>query len=78
MSEVDEVRYEREGVAAVVTIDRSTAHGRRSDGGGAARRLPQLRSRRRARCSSHRRGDVAFCAGGDLKAIETFGPGSAA
>ena len=72
----DEVRYERVGAAAVLTIDRehrrnavdaATAEGLREgldafEADGDARVLVLTGA-----------GDIAFCAGADLKAIESFG-----
>jgi enoyl-CoA hydratase len=75
--DADQVTYERRGVAAVVTIDRqerrnavdgptaellADAHRRFEDDDGA--RVMVLTGA----------GDKAFCAGADLKAIETLGP----
>jgi len=73
----DDVRYERVGAAAVLTIDRqerrNAVDGPTADlleeafhafeGDEGARVLVVAGA-----------GDVAFCAGADLKAIETFGP----
>jgi enoyl-CoA hydratase len=73
----DEVRYERVGAAAVLTIDRehrrnavdaATAEGLREgldafEADGDARVLVLTGA-----------GDIAFCAGADLKAIESFAP----
>src|SRR5256714_8623057 len=77
MSEVDEVRYERIGAAAVITIDRQ--HRRNAVDGPTAVALGE--AYRRFEADEDARvlvltgaGGVAFCAGADLKAIETFGP----
>lgn len=73
----DEVRYERVGDAAVLTIDRPE---RRNavDGPTAERLLEGYRAfeaddgaRVLVVCGA---GGISFCAGADLKAIETFGP----
>jgi enoyl-CoA hydratase len=71
------VRYERVGAAAVLTIDRPDR--RNAVDGPTAERL---RDGYRTFVDDHDArvlvltgaGDVAFCAGADLKAIETFGP----
>jgi enoyl-CoA hydratase len=71
------VRYERVGAAAVVTIDREE---RRNavDGptavalGEAYRRFDEDDSARVMILTGA--GDLAFCAGADLKALESFGP----
>jgi enoyl-CoA hydratase len=72
----DEVRYDRDGAAAVVTIDRPD---RRNavDGPTAValhEAVERFESEDDARvmvlCGA---GGIAFCAGADLKAIETFG-----
>jgi enoyl-CoA hydratase len=77
MTEVDEVRYERKGAAAVITIDRQ--HRRNAVDGPTAVALHD--AYRSFEADDDARvliltgaGDVAFCAGADLKAIETFGP----
>jgi enoyl-CoA hydratase/carnithine racemase len=77
MSEVDEVRYERTGAAAVITIDRQ--HRRNAVDGPTAAALGE--AYRRFEADEEARvlvltgaGGVAFCAGADLKAIESFGP----
>jgi enoyl-CoA hydratase/carnithine racemase len=69
------VRYERRGAAAVITIDRP--HRRNAVDGPTAEAL--LEAYRAFEADSHARvlvvtgaGDAAFCAGADLKAIETF------
>jgi enoyl-CoA hydratase len=73
----DEVRYERAGPAAVLTIDRP-ARRNAVDGPTAERLLEGLRA---FEADDEARvlvvtgaGGVSFCAGADLKAIETFGP----
>ena len=73
----DEVRYERIGAAAVLTIDRQ--HKRNAVDGPTADRLEQafydFESDDDARVLVVTgEGGVAFCAGADLKAIESFGP----
>ncbi len=74
---IDEVRYERVGGAAVLTIDRQER--RNAVDGPTAERL--LESFHAFEADEGARvlvvtgaGDVSFCAGADLKAIETFGP----
>ena len=71
------VRYERVGAAAVLTIDRQDR--RNAVDGPTAERLRD--GYRRFVADDDARvlvltgaGDVAFCAGADLKAIDTFGP----
>jgi enoyl-CoA hydratase len=71
------VRYERIGAAAVLTIDRQDR--RNAVDGPTAERLRD--GYRQFVADDDARvlvltgaGDVAFCAGADLKAIETFGP----
>ena len=73
----DTVRYERVGAAAVLTIDR--AERRNAVDGPTAQALGQ--AYRRFEADDDARvlvltgaGDAAFCAGADLKALETFGP----
>jgi enoyl-CoA hydratase len=73
----EEVRYERAGAAAVLTIDRPAR--RNAVDGPTAERLAA--GYRRFETDDEARvlvltgaGDEAFCAGADLKAIETFGP----
>jgi enoyl-CoA hydratase len=73
----DQVTYERQGAAAVVTIDRQ---GRRNAVDGRTAEL-LLEAYRRFEADDDARvmvltgaGDEAFCAGADLKAIETLGP----
>src|SRR5438105_4082151 len=74
---VDDVLYERTGAAAVVTIDRQ--HRRNAVDGPTGEKLGE--AYRRFEADDDARvmiltgaGGVAFCAGADLKAIETFGP----
>ena len=74
----DAVRYERVGAAAVLTIDRP-ARRNAIDGPTAERLADGLRRvRRRRRRPRPRRSPARaasrFCAGADLKAIETFAP----
>ena len=71
------VRYERDGPAAIVTIDRPER--RNAVDGPTAEAL--LEAYRRFEADEEARvmiltgaGGVAFCAGADLKAIETFAP----
>jgi enoyl-CoA hydratase len=71
------VRYERAGAAAVLTIDRQDR--RNAVDGPTAERLRD--GYRQFVADDDARvlvltgaGDVAFCAGADLKAIDTFGP----
>ncbi|MGZ6642023.1 MAG: crotonase/enoyl-CoA hydratase family protein [Solirubrobacteraceae bacterium] len=74
---IDEVRYERAGAAAVLTIDRQ--HRRNAVDGPTAEKLRDgvraFEADDGARvlviCGA---GGEAFCAGADLKAIESFGP----
>src|SRR5436309_9299824 len=71
------VRYERIGAAAVLTIDREER--RNAVDGPTAERLRDGYERFVADDEARvlvltGAGDVAFCAGADLKAIETFGP----
>ena len=72
----DEVRYERIGAAAVLTIDRPERRNAVDgpDGRAAGRGLPSASRPTTTRaCSSLTgAGDVAFCAGADLKAIDTL------
>src|SRR6476619_525828 len=72
-----EVRYERAGPAAVLTIDRPAR--RNAVDGPTAERL--LEAYRAFETDAEARvlvvtgaGDVSFCARADLKAIETFAP----
>jgi enoyl-CoA hydratase len=73
----ESVRYERVGAAAVLTIDRQER--RNAVDGPTAERL--LEGYRAFEADDDARvlivtgaGGVAFCAGADLKAIDTFGP----
>lgn len=75
--DADQVRYERRGAAALVTIDRQER--RNAIDGPTAELLTA--AYRRFEADGHARvlvlagaGDEAFCAGADLKAIETFAP----
>jgi enoyl-CoA hydratase/carnithine racemase len=75
MSERDVVRYEREGAAAVITIDRQ--HRRNAVDGDTAVKLHDayLRFEREQDARAlvlTGAGGVSFCAGADLKATETF------
>jgi len=73
---VQEVSYERRGAAAVVTIDRPE---RRNAVDGPTAQLLDEAYRAFVADDEARvmvltgAGDVSFCAGADLKAIETFG-----
>jgi enoyl-CoA hydratase/carnithine racemase len=72
----DEVRYERVGAAAVLTIDRE--HRRNAVDSATAERLRAGLDAFEADDDARvlvltGAGDIAFCAGADLKAIETFG-----
>jgi enoyl-CoA hydratase len=74
---IDEVRYERAGAAAVLTIDRQ--HKRNAVDGPTAEKL--LEGYRQFEADDEARvlvvtgaGGVAFCAGADLKEIMSFGP----
>ena len=74
---MDPVTYERRGAAAVVTIDRPQR--RNAVDGATADLLAEGYHRFEADDSARvlvltGAGDVAFCAGADLKAIETFAP----
>jgi enoyl-CoA hydratase len=71
----DEVRYERVGAAAVLTIDRP--HRRNAVDGPTAERLRDGLNAFEADDEARvlvltGAGDVSFCAGADLKAIETY------
>src|SRR5436189_3083518 len=73
----DDVRYERAGAAAVLTIDRQDR--RNAVDGPTAERL--LEGFRAFEADEGARvlvvtgaGGVSFCAGADLKALDTFGP----
>jgi enoyl-CoA hydratase len=73
----DDVRYERIGAAAVLTIDRQ--HRRNAVDGPTAQRLREGLDAFEADDEARvlvltGAGDVAFCAGADLKAIETYAP----
>ena len=74
---IDEVRYERRGAAAVLTIDRQ--HRRNAVDGPTAAALHE--AYRSFEADDDARvlvvtgaGGIAFCAGADLKAIETLRP----
>jgi enoyl-CoA hydratase len=73
----DEVRYERNGAAAVLTIDRperrNAVDGNTAEGlkAGYERFEADEEARVLILCGA---GDVAFCAGADLKAIDTLAP----
>jgi enoyl-CoA hydratase/carnithine racemase len=77
----DEVRYERIGAAAVLTIDRehrrNAVDGKTADalGDGYQQFVADDGARVLVLTGA---GDVAFCAGADLKALETLGPRIAA
>jgi enoyl-CoA hydratase/carnithine racemase len=76
-SMTDEVRYERVGAAAVLTIDRQ--HRRNAIDGPTAERLRESLDAFEADDDARvlvltAAGDVSFCAGADLKAIETYAP----
>jgi enoyl-CoA hydratase len=71
-----EVRYDRDGAAAVVTIDRP--HRRNAVDGPTAVALHEAVERFESEDDARAMvlcgaGGIAFCAGADLKAIETFG-----
>jgi enoyl-CoA hydratase len=73
----DPVTYERRGAAAVLTIDRRER--RNAVDGPAAELLAEGLDRFEADDEARvlvltGAGDVAFCAGADLKAIDSFGP----
>jgi enoyl-CoA hydratase len=73
----DPVSYERRGAAAIVTIDRPER--RNAVDGSTADALAEAYQRFIADDDARvmvltGAGDVAFCAGADLKAIETLGP----
>jgi enoyl-CoA hydratase len=73
----DPVTYERRGPAAVVTIDRQER--RNAVDGPTAELLGEAYERFESEDDARvmiltGAGDVAFCAGADLKAIDTFGP----
>src|SRR5919108_2126896 len=72
---IDEVRYERVGAAAVLTIDRQ--HRRNAVDGPTAERLREGFEAFAADDDARvlvltGAGEVSFCAGADLKAIDTF------
>ncbi|MCW2968352.1 MAG: crotonase/enoyl-CoA hydratase family protein [Solirubrobacteraceae bacterium] len=73
----DEVRYERVGAAAVLTIDRqerrNAVDGPTADALEAAYHRFEADDEARVLVVTGA-GGVAFCAGADLKAIESFGP----
>src|SRR5437879_6575105 len=73
----DEVRYERIGAAAVLTIDRQER--RNAVDGPTAELLAEGYERFEADDGARvlvltGAGGVAFCAGADLKALDTLGP----
>jgi enoyl-CoA hydratase len=73
--DADQVRYEREGAAALVTIDREER--RNAVDGPTAEALHEAYVRFESEDDARvlvltGAGGVAFCAGADLKAIETF------
>jgi enoyl-CoA hydratase/carnithine racemase len=73
----DEVRYERAGAAAVLTIDRPER--RNAIDGATAERLAEAYDAFAADDGARvlvvtGAGGVSFCAGADLKAVETFAP----
>jgi len=75
--DADQVTYERRGAAAVVTIDRRER--RNAVDGPTADLLQDAFARFEADDDARAMiltggGDEAFCAGADLKAIDTFGP----
>jgi enoyl-CoA hydratase len=77
VSEPQAVRYEREGAAAVITIDRQ--HRRNAVDGDTAAMLHEAYLRFEADEDARvliltGAGGVSFCAGADLKATETFVP----
>ena len=77
MSEPEQVRYERSGAAALITIDRP--HRRNAVDGPTAEALhaaylrfeADVQARVLVLCGA---GGVSFCAGADLKATETMAP----
>jgi enoyl-CoA hydratase len=76
-SAVEQVKYERIGAASVITIDRPER--RNAVDGPTADLLSEAYDRFEADDDARvlvltGAGGVAFCAGADLKAIETFGP----
>lgn len=77
MSEPQAVRYEREGAAAVITIDRQ--HRRNAVDGDTAAKLHEAYLQFEADEDARvliltGAGGISFCAGADLKAVETFAP----
>jgi enoyl-CoA hydratase len=77
VSAMEAVTYERRGAAAIVTIDRQER--RNAVDGPTADLLADAYDRFEADNEARvlvltGAGDVAFCAGADLKAIESFGP----
>jgi enoyl-CoA hydratase len=73
----DQVTYERRGSAAVITIDRQER--RNAIDGPTAELLTRALARFEADAEARvmiltGAGDISFCAGADLKAIETFAP----
>ncbi len=77
MDEPEPVRYERRGAAAVVTIDRPER--RNAVDGATAEALKAAYAYWLADEDARvlvltGAGDIAFCAGADLKALETLGP----
>ena len=75
MSEPDAVRYEREGAAAVLTIDRQ--HRRNAVDGVTASKLHEAYLRFESEDDARvlvltGAGGISFCAGADLKATETM------
>ena len=77
MDEPEPVRYERRGAAAVVTIDRPER--RNAVDGPTAEALKAayeywLGDEEARVLVLTGAGDIAFCAGADLKALETLGP----
>jgi enoyl-CoA hydratase len=74
---MDAVSYDRRGAAAIVTIDRQDR--RNAIDGPTAELLSEAYDRFEADDEARvlvltGAGDVSFCAGADLKAIESFGP----
>ena len=77
MADTDEVRYERRGAAALITIDRQ--HRRNAVDGPTAEALHAAYLRFEADDEARvlvvcGEGGVSFCAGADLKATETMAP----
>jgi enoyl-CoA hydratase len=75
--ETEQVRYERDGAAAIVTIDRPER--RNAVDGPTAQALHTALVRFESEDDARvmvltGAGGIAFCAGADLKAIETLGP----